>query len=266
MPTRFRLVLALALLLWIVPLTARAQQPFVTDDADVTPKGKFHVEFSNEHDLLQRSAFPARRQNTADFELDYGLFENVEIGIEAPLITIVNARGIAPTVFGVGDTNLSFKYNFLKEREGSRRPALALTFNVELPTGDPDRSLGSGLTDFNLNGILQKSLNEKTKLRANGGIIFAGNAATGVVGIETRGTAYTGAASLVRQFTSKLDLGVEVFGALSSRSELGRGQLQFQAGGNYAVRPNFTFDFGVTGGRFDASPRLGLQLGFSDDF
>ena len=51
-----------------------AQQPFVTDDADTTPKRKFHFEFSNEFDWLQRSAAPALRQNTADFELGYGLF------------------------------------------------------------------------------------------------------------------------------------------------------------------------------------------------
>jgi hypothetical protein len=265
MPRPFRL-LALFSLFLILPLTAHAQQPFVTDNADVTPKGKFHFEFSNEFDLLQPSAFPARRQNTADFELDYGLLDDLEVGVESPLITIVNARGTLSTATGFGDTNLSVKYNFLKEREGRARPALAVSLNVELPTGDTARSLGSGLVDVNVNGILQKSLTTKTKLRANGGIVFAGNTTTGVVGIKTRGRVFTCAASLVRQFTPKLDLGAEVFGALTSNFDLGRGQLQFQAGGNYAARDNFSFDFGVTAGRFAASPRLGIQLGLSYDF
>jgi hypothetical protein len=265
MPKPFTLFALFSLFL-ILPLTARAQQPFLTDDADTTPKRKFHFEFSNEFDALQSSAFPARRQNTADFELDYGLFDDVEIGVEVPLITIVSARGLSPTATGIGDTNLSFKYNFLKEREGSRRPALAATVNVELPTGDPARSLGSGLVDFNLNGILEKSLNAKTKLRVNSGIVFAGNTTTGVVGIKTRGKVFTGAASLVRQFTPRLDLGAEVFGAMSGNFDLGRGQLQFQAGGNYAVRDNFTFDFGLTAGRYTSSPRIGLQLGLAYDF
>jgi hypothetical protein len=265
MPKSFRLPALFSLFL-ILPLTARAQQPFVTDDADTTPRGKLHFEFSNEFDFLQRSAFPARRQNTADFEFDYGLLDNLEVGVESPLITIVNARGTARTAFGIGDTNLSLKYNFLKEREGSRRPALAASLNVEFPTGDAARALGSGLVDVNVNGILQKSLTTKTKLRANGGIVFAGNATTGVVGIKTRGRVFTGAASLVRQFTPKLDLGAEVFGALTRNFDLSRGQLQFQAGGNYAVRPNLSFDFGITAGRFAASPRLGIQLGLSYDF
>src|SRR5437868_4947286 len=106
---------ALALFCCLLPLKIAAQQPFATDDADVTPKGKFHFEFSNEYDLLQRSLFPARAQTIADSELDYGLFDGVEVGIESPLIVIVNARGSAPTAFGIGDTNLSVKYNFLKE-------------------------------------------------------------------------------------------------------------------------------------------------------
>lgn len=258
--------LAVVAFLCFLPALAVAQQPFVTDDADVTPKGKFHFEFSNEYDLLQRSLFPARAQNTADAELDYGLFDRVEVGIESPLITIFNARAAAPDAFGVGDTNLSVKYNFLKEREGSRLPALAASLNVELPTGDPARQLGSGLTDVWLNAIAQKSTSGKTKVRLNGGILFAGNTTTGAIGIKTRGRVFTGGASVVRQFTRRLELGAEVFGAVSPNFRLNRGQLQAQLGGNYAVRKNFTLDFGVTAGRFAASPRLGAQLGFSADF
>jgi hypothetical protein len=259
-----RRFILLLLFLCAPPTPARAQQPFVTDDADVTPKGRLHFEFSNEYDLLQRSAFPARAQNTADAELDYGLLDRVEVGVESPLISIFGARGAA--AFGVGDTNLSVKYNFLREREGSRLPALAASLNVELPTGDPARKLGSGLTDVWLNGIAQKSVSDRTKLRLNGGLLFAGNTTTGVIGIKARGRVFTGAASVVRQFTRRLDLGAEVFGAVSGNFRLNRGQLQAQLGGNYALRKHFTLDFGITAGRFAASPRLGAQLGFSADF
>lgn len=44
------------------PLPACAQQPFVTDDTNVTPKGKLHFEFTNEFDILQRSSFPNLKQ------------------------------------------------------------------------------------------------------------------------------------------------------------------------------------------------------------
>lgn len=257
---------ALALLFLVSP-AVQAQQPFVTDDADVTPKGRFHFEFSNEFDLLQRAAFPSLKQNTADFELDYGLFEGVEIGVAAPLLTIFNAAGTNPKIVtGIGDMNLSVKYNFRKEKENSRVPALTLGFNFELPTGDTERQLGSGLADFYINGISQKSLNKATKLRLNGGILFSGNATTGVIGIKSRGTVYTTGGSLVRQFTPKLQLGVELTGAMTSEFQLGKGHLQTLVGGNYLVRDNLSFDFGIVGGKYDASPRVGAQLGVSLDF
>ena len=262
----FRLVLFFSLVL-LTTFSAAAQQPFVTDDADTTPKKHFHFEFSNEFDSLQRSSFPAARQNTADFELDYGLLSNVEIGIEVPMLTIINTSGTTPkTITGVGDANLSLKYNFLSERENSRRPALALAFNLELPTGDTERQLGSGLADFYLNGILQKSLTSKTKLRLNGGILFSGNETTGVIGIKSRGTVFTAGGSVVKQFTPKLQLGVEFTGAMSSNFQLGKGQLQALAGGNYQIGKNVSFDFGFLAGKHAASPRAGLQLGLSVDF
>ena len=264
---RFRLVCALAFLLAAFAPHARAQQPFVTDDADVTDRGKFHLEFSNEFDLLQPAAFPNLRQNAASFELNYGLLKDVEVGVEAPLITIFNARGATPrTAFGLGDTRLSVKYNFLKEREGSRRPALAASFGVELPTGDARSQLGSGVTDYVLNAVVQKGLTKRTTWRLNAGVIFSGNALNGAEGVGARGPVYTGGTSFVRQFTRRLDLGAEVTGAFTGGSDPAQRQLQAQAGGNYRLRDNLTLDFGVVAGRYAASPRLGGQLGFSLDF
>jgi len=252
---------------FVVSASAHSQQPFVTDDADVTAKGRFHFEFSNEFDLLQRASFPSLKQNTADFELDYGLFERLEIGVAAPLLTIFNAAGTSPkTVTGIGDMNISVKYNFLRERENSRLPAMTISVNFEVPTGDTERQLGSGLADFYLNGILQKSVSRKTKLRLNGGILFSGNETTGVIGIKSRGTVFTAGGSLVRQFTPKLQLGMELTGAMTKQSELGKGHLQTLFGGNYQFKSNASFDFGIIGGKYAASPRVGVQLGLSVDF
>jgi hypothetical protein len=272
-PQRSQLLRTLRVVAGIIPflflacITVGGQQPFITDDADVTPKGRFHFEFSNELDLLQRSAFPSLKQNTADFELDYGLINNVEIGVETPLLTIFNSsESSSRKVSGVGDMNLSVKYNFRQEKENSRVPAFTLAMNFEVPTGSVARQLGSGLADFYMNGILQKSLNERTKLRLNGGILFSGNETTGVIGIKSRGTVYTAGGSLVRQFAPKLLLGVELTGATTSALQLGKGQLQTLVGGNYMVRDNVSFDFAVLAGKYVASPRVGVQLGVSIDF
>lgn len=243
------------------------QQPFVTDDTDTTPKRKFHFEFSNEFDWLQRSAAPALRQNTADFELGYGLFEDVEISLAAPLLTIFNARGtVPPRLTGIGDMSASVKYNFLKESENSRRPAMAVSVNLEFPTGDTNRQLGSGSTDVFINGIIQRSVTTKTKLRINSGILFSGNTTAGAIGIKSRGTVFTSSGSVVRQFSSKLQLGGELAGAFARNAQLGKGQLQVMFGGNYQLRTNASFDFGLIAGKYDGSPRAGIQLGVSIDF
>jgi hypothetical protein len=259
-------VFGLASLL-LTPSPARAQQPFYTDNADVTDQKKLHFQLSSEYDILQRSAYPGLRQNTTVFELDYGLFKGVEIGVDGPLIAISNSHVTAPkTLLGFGDLDLHLKYNFLKERKGSWLPALTATFNLELPTGDARKQLGSGRADYFLNGILQKSITKKTMLRLNGGILFSGNTTTGDIGIKTLGKVFVGGASLVMQITTRLDFGAEVTGAVTASLKPSIGQLQTLIGGNYALTKKMTFDFGILGGKFAASPRVGAQLGISVDF
>jgi hypothetical protein len=138
--------------------------------------------------------------------------------------------------------------------------------SLELPSGDIKRQLGSGLADFYLNGILQKSINKQTRLRLNGGILFSGNETTGVIGIKSRGTVFTAGGSLVKQFTPKLQLGMELTGAMTKQFELGKGHLQSLLGGNYQFKSNASFDFGIVAGKYAASPRAGVQLGISVDF
>jgi hypothetical protein len=261
-----RLVLLL-LFLCAPAATARAQQPFVTDDADVTDKGKFHLQASDEYDLLQRSLYPGKTQNTTNVEIDYGLFKGVEVGFAPPLLALHSARVVSPqTAFGLGDSTFHVKYNFYKEREDSRLPAMAFSAIVQFPTGDAGKRLGTGLTDYYFNGILQKSVTQKTKLRLNGGILFAGNTVNGLLGIRTRGRVFTAGGSLVKQYTKRLDLGAEVTGAVTGNFSLSKGQLQTLVGGNYALGKKLSLDFGLVAGRFAASPRLGAQLGFSKDF
>jgi len=247
---------------------AYAQIPFYTDDADTTGKGKFHLEFFNEYDWLQKSSFPGKGQLISNFTLNYGLTDRLELGINAPVVTIFNSResGIGnPT--GIGDIQLGVKARLLDEREGSRLPAVSVVFYVEAPTGSTEKQIGTGVTDYWLYGVLQKSLTKRTVGRLNGGVLFAGNSSIGLIGIQTaRGQVFTGNGSLVRDFTPRLKLGVEVFGGVANNFDLSRGQLETQVGGSYALRDNFAFTFGVLAGRFPASPRAGVHIGFAYDF
>ena len=261
----------LALILFCLPLcsaTAYSQIPFYTDDADTTPKGKFHFEMFNEHDVLPKSDYPTKRQNEVVLTLNYGLTDKLELGVNAPWLTLINSRvAESGSVSGQGDVQFGVKYKLHDEREGSWLPAFSAVFYVEAPTGSVKKQLGSGLTDFWIYGIAQKSLTKRTTGRVNGGVLFSGNSSTGLLGIRTeRGRVYTGNMSLVRDCTNRLSLGAEVFGGVTSNFKLNRGQLTAQFGGHYSLTRKFTMTFGLLGGRFAASPRAGVHLGFSYGF
>jgi hypothetical protein len=244
------------------------QQPFYTDDADVTQKGRVHLECSNEYDRLPPEVFPNLRQNTLVCKVAVGLPANIEIGVDAPLLTISRANGNTPrSSLGVGDTDFAFKWNFRKPPAASHAFSFTAGFNVEVPTGRAKEDLGSGLHDYVANFIAQKKLTDRITMHLNSGIVFAGNQTTGAVGVaNTRGQVYTEGASIVRQFTEKLDLGAEIYEAFSPQFQFARGQLQGLIGGNYEFHKGYTFDFGIVVGAFAAAPRAGIQLGFSHDF
>lgn len=244
-----------------------AQLPFFTDDADTTDKGKFHLEFYNEHDVLQRALYPAKRQNTSNLTLNFGVTKRLELDINAPLIVIFNSKISANNPIGIGDTQFGAKYRFYDEKERSWLPALAVVFYVQVPTGNTREKLGSGETDYWLYGVAQKTLTKRTKARGNAGVFFAGNTSNGVLGIRTtKGQVYTANGSLVRDFTKRLKLGGELFGAVSDKSRFNKAQLEAQIGGDYVLTKQLTLAFGLIGGRFPASPRAGVLLGFAYDF
>jgi hypothetical protein len=257
-----------ALLLAVAAAPLHAQLPFYTDDPSVTDPGKWHFEFFNEFDALQHPQFPNLHQNTANYKLNVGLPHGLELDVDSPFLAIFRSLGSTPqTSTGIGDTNLGLKWNFHQEAATSRVPAMSVSLYIEFPTGDTSQQLGSGLTDYWLNYIAQKHLTEKTRFTANLGLLFAGNTSTGVIGIQTtRGRVYTGGLSLLHEFNSRLTLGAEVYGGFTSLLDLGKSQLQVLTGGSLALRNGLTFDFGLLGGKYVASPRIGGQIGFSVDF
>lgn len=188
--------------------------------------------------------------------------------MDAPIVTIFNAQGTIPQrPLGISDTSVHLKAKLCEEKITSRIPALAASFYVRFPTGNSSSALGSGVTNYLLYGVAQKSISEKTKVRLNAGVLFAGNTVTGVLGIRTaKGKLFSGGASIVKQYTEKLKLGVELNSVVSGNFQLSRGQLQTTLGGNYNLRKNFALDFGFLLGRFPASPRVGGLIGFTVDF
>ena len=258
-------VLTLVLAFLAAP-ASRAQLPFYTDDPAVTPVRTLHVEFFNEIDALQSAQFPNLRQNTANIKLNTGLPHNLELDLDAPYLSIYRDPRITSST-GVGDTNLGIKWNFLREIENSHRPVLSASFYVEFPTGDSHNQLGSGLVDYWLNFIFQEPITSKTRVNANLGVLFAGNTSTGAVGVNTtRGQVYTSGLSILRDINSRLTVGGEVYAGVADTDGLGRTQLQGMGGGSIAIRRGLALTFGLIVGKYEASPRIGGQVGLSMDF
>jgi hypothetical protein len=127
--------------------------------------------------------------------------------------------------------------------------------------------LGSGLTDYWLNFILQQPLSDATRVNVNLGLLFAGNTSTGVVGIQTRrGQVYTGGISLLHDATSRLTWGGEVYGGVSDGAGSDKTELQAMLGAQYEIRQGLSLCVGVLGGKYGATPQIGGQIGLSIDF
>lgn len=259
-------ILALILIFLAAATPTRAQLPFYTDDPSVTPTRTVHIEFFNEIDALQSAQFPNLRQNTANIKINTGLPHNLELDFDAPYLSITRDPK-TPSSTGAGDTNLGIKWNFRRTVENSHRPVLSASFYVEFPTGDSHNQLGSGLIDYWLNFIFQEPITPKTRLNLNAGVLFAGNTSTGAVGVSTtRGQVYTTGISVLHDVNSRLTVGGEVYAGVADTDGLGRTQLQAMTGASVNLRNGLALTFGLIVGKYEASPRIGGQVGLSLDF
>ena len=241
-----------------------AQMPFYTDDTSLTPTKTLHFEIFDEYDGLQSSQFPDERQNTANFKINMSPFSHLELDVDVPYLAIQRASG-SDSSRGMGDTNLGAKWNF-PVRSDPSAANFAMSFYMEFPTGNAARGLGSGLTDYWVNFILQKPLSETTRINANLGLLFAGNTSTGAVGIQTRrGQVYTGGLSMLHDVTPRLTLGGEIYGGVSDGAGTDKTQLQAMVGAQFAIRDGLTLCLGILGGKYGATPQVGGQLGIAVD-
>ncbi len=245
------------------PQQAAAQQPFVVDDAEVTPPRTWHLEMATQVDGLRDSARPTRWQNTFDAELIVGVALRLELGVALPLLSLIGRdAGRWHETSGLGDASVAAKWRLTRDPDA--RHAFAASAAIEIPSGDRDRNLGSGLVDYGLTLGSQHRLDDRWTLRVNGGAVLAGNTQSGVVGIRQRGTVLNGGASLSAQ-RDRLRLGAELSLAWSQRALVGSSFAAAQIGGNLAVAPSCTLDFAVGTGWFETSPRWSLQVGVSLD-
>ena len=229
---------------------AFAQQPFVVDDAEVTPRNVWQLEMNLEWDKLRLSARPNRSQTVFDAELGYGLAPRLEVSVDVPVISLSVETPDRPAglnrVTGIGDVALAAKYRLTRNAEATHSFAASLA--VELPTGSRARGLGSSLVDVGVTLGSQHRLAQALTLRVNGGIVAASNTQVGALGIRRRGTVLTA--------------GTFPCGRDQPPRRAGRGGRWRLVAARHAQRVVCGVWCAI-GARSDASPALALQVGCS---
>ena len=132
-----------------VPKFAWAGPPFVTDDPEP-------VEFRHWEIYLAAQYKHDRDQDSSTLphlEINYGAIPNLQIHLIAPLV-YVKPEG-SGSEYGYGDTELGAKFRFIQETDYI--PQVGIFPMVEFPTGDSDKGLGNGRTQYFLPVWLQKS-------------------------------------------------------------------------------------------------------------
>lgn len=238
--------------------SARAQAPFATDDAGTTPARRLHFEVFAVGSDLPDADHPASAQRTLVTSLALGLSGSVEVGLDWPWIGI-RSDGAAD-VAGGGDLNLYAKWRWLEA--AGRRPALALVGAVELPSGDQGKGLGSGERDETLNAVAEWRGVGGLDLRANLGVVFAGNSLTGKVGLATDSHIGTAGFSVTAE-RERHAAGVELTGAFGRLAGERTREIRLQTGLRWTLGPRSALGAAVQRGWYAAPPwqaTLGLIL------
>jgi hypothetical protein len=137
-----------SLVLLTASIGAWAGPPFRTDDPEA-------VEYKHAEVYVfyaQTLAADGRTGVLPAFEFNYGVYENVQLHLVAPL-AFATPSGTSST-HGYGDTELGVKWQFNEETE--TLPMVGIFPLVEIPTGNSDKGLGSGHTQVFIPVWLQK--------------------------------------------------------------------------------------------------------------
>jgi hypothetical protein len=210
---RIRFTPVFAALLFASACPSPAGPPFLTDDPEPVMHRHWEVYLASQSARDQGDWSGTAPQ----IEVNYGAVTNLQLHLIAPIA--FSAPRDESTHYDLGDTEAGAKYRFLTETES--RPQAGIFPLAELPTGNPDRGLGSGHIQLFLPVWLQKSSGPWTTYGGGGYWINPGD--------DNRNGWFTGWA-LQRQVLSSLALGAEVFHA-TAREAGGNASSGFDAGG-----------------------------------
>ncbi len=175
-------------------INIKAGPPYDTDDPE--PVDYHHWEFYvSSHSTHDDGGWAGTLPH---FEVNYGIFENVQLHAITPLAYSSPVQGA--NTYGFGDAELGIKFRFV--HEGKSMPMIGVFPLVELPTGSETRNLGNGKAQIFLPVWLQKSFG---KWQTYGGSGYWINPGT-----DKKNWWYFGW-QVSRQFSEKMNIGIELY-------------------------------------------------------
>ena len=246
----------LAAFAWSSPAFAQSDQgiepdrPDVTNGTHIVPSGLVQIEFGG---MYTRDA-PGQTGATSPFTIRVGLADWIEARIGADGVTTQNGPDASAT--GFGNVQLGAKLRLWAQPGGA--PVLSILPNVNLPTADSSRGLGSGDTDFTVALLTGTDIHTRGHIDVNYGI--------GAIGAGQGRPHYIQhliSASLSEAVTDRWNPYVEVFWL--SRTDIdGRPETAMDTGVIYELGSHFAIDggiqFGIGGPASDFGAFGGLTI------
>jgi hypothetical protein len=138
-------------LVLIMPVSAWAAHPLITDDSGTQGRGKYQLEITGQHDFDTDTVSGVQVKTSAKelaATLSYGIADTVDLVVGMPYLWNRTKENGATTFndSGIGDVDFEAKWRFYEKRALS----LAVKPVITLPTGNEKKGFGPGKTGYSL--------------------------------------------------------------------------------------------------------------------
>jgi len=227
-------------------------RPLNTDDAYTLDEGTITAAIGV---VFTRAA---NRDKETDFNMDlgYGITSRLEITADIPLVFSDPRDGNNEQ--GIGD--IAIRPEFLLTQDKGYIPATSFAITIKTPSGDKDRSLGTGETDYSLALQFSNGL-EAAQYHFNIGYTFVGEPK----GEATEDVILYNLAFDYMPYPGLLLVG-ELTGNTNSDPNASDTPLEGLVGFIVEISNSLALDFGIGGGFNNASPDLRVTNGLTYQF
>jgi len=227
-------------------------RPINTDDAYTLDKGTFTAALGTVFTKAENDD----KETDLTIDLGYGITDRLEVTVNIP-IAFTNPND-GSTEEGLSDISIRPEFLLIKEKESMPAVSFAATFKTE--SGNKDKGLGSGETDYSLSLQFSKDFSPFT-YHLNIGFTFIGEAeGENVDDVLFYNLAFE------YNVNDRLDLTGELIGETNSDPSADDEPFEFLLGVIYSPSDKVALDFGIGAGLTDASPDIRITSGLTYQF